>query len=300
MLLIRLCKGSCNRADGAAVNLWKVGLQFWKHGKKPIPKEVFETLEDHDLLLAAKLVKISGESALVTGSEEQFNWLFERVEAGRAGANKTNELLAAKRRQATANERPPTPTPSPTHDIISKKVTKKVQLHTPEGVTERRDLLAFWLVSYEQAKGCPYHEPKSAKTNGQIKNLHERLGLDEAKRLMVAYLQINKPFYVSRGHDLGTFQVDLAGVQTFAANPVKAIKDAKLFAVQKEAIEHESTTLHERSQVYRTAENLRHGGTVQQLVSSQTNGQVPERVSSAFERELLTGRGADDIPDCDF
>lgn len=294
--LIRLCKGNEFEADGMAIWLWRLGQQYLKNGRSLIPIEILDLdTEAKSKLTEAKLIKTEANSYYVVGSQEYLSWLEKRRDAGRAGGSSKSSSKLKTLKQYRSKTEAPNPSPIPNLIPIPNGLTSPDQ---SQGVTERRGLLRFWLEEYQRAKGIPYAESKSARVNSQIKNLHQRLGVAEAKRLMGAYLKINKPFYISRGHDLGTLQSDLVGVSSWAATPIKNFKEAKEFQTVQKVVEEESVGLHERVQIRQRLQNPEISGAVFQSLQGASHRQIPGSTSESFDSEFLTGRGNDDIADC--
>lgn len=101
-------------ADGAAVSLWRTGMQYWKDGSEAIPKGSFEMLPYASELLQCNLAELTPEGAVyVRGARSQFDWIKKMQEAGRMGG----KLSAAKRRLQNGTAQPgkrrsvPEPTP---------------------------------------------------------------------------------------------------------------------------------------------------------------------------------------------
>lgn len=88
--LIRMLKDE-ERADGAALRLWRVGFEYWKKDRALIPKHCFDLLPCASELLACALVELKGASIYVKGASEYFDWVFKKREAGRKGGVKSVE-----------------------------------------------------------------------------------------------------------------------------------------------------------------------------------------------------------------
>lgn len=88
--LIRLLKDE-EKADGAAVRLWRAGLEAWKNNREAIPKHCFELLPCASELLACALVELKGASYYVKGASHYFEWVHKKREAGQKGGKKSVE-----------------------------------------------------------------------------------------------------------------------------------------------------------------------------------------------------------------
>lgn len=94
-MLIRLL-GHENKADGAAVQMWRLGQEFWKRDRALVSKQIFETLEFASELLRTSLADVRGEMIYVRGSSVYFEWIYENRESGKAGGKKSAEVRRAK------------------------------------------------------------------------------------------------------------------------------------------------------------------------------------------------------------
>lgn len=104
-LTLAIKLGDPDRALGALVRAWCLAQKWYTKSedrripiddwaKQLLPKELLET----------GLVESDGKSVRVAGADEQFSWLLERAEAGRAGGRKSAE--SRKARYGTAQPPP--------------------------------------------------------------------------------------------------------------------------------------------------------------------------------------------------
>ncbi len=109
--------GSVETALGIMVRAWTVAQEYWKKGKRPIPKEAYAKQRLSPLIVACGLARIVEDEAIyICGSEEQFAWLIQKQDAGRKGGLKSlrKNSSAAKRSLTEASAaKPPSPSPSP-------------------------------------------------------------------------------------------------------------------------------------------------------------------------------------------
>ena len=75
-------------ADGAAIKVWRLGQEFWKHDRKLVPKQLFDLLRFASHLLQVGMVEVRGDEIYVRGSSAYLDWVNERKAAGRAGGVK--------------------------------------------------------------------------------------------------------------------------------------------------------------------------------------------------------------------
>lgn len=112
--LIRLLGGDTRKADGLAIEAWRLAQEFWKHERKLVPLTHFDALEDSQCLIDAGLAEVRGSEVYVRGSSQYLEWVREQREnaasAGRASAQRPRDekgRLLPKVQQVT-NETPAT------------------------------------------------------------------------------------------------------------------------------------------------------------------------------------------------
>lgn len=106
--------GSLEAALGSLILAWSLGQKHWKKDRSRIPKSEWDAQELKSEIIEVGLAKIIEGSVHVCGAESQFDWLLQRVEAGRKGGLKSgktrrsdiNNLAAsgAKREQAVGKQ----------------------------------------------------------------------------------------------------------------------------------------------------------------------------------------------------
>lgn len=77
--------GSEEMADGAAVRLWRLGQEYWKHNHQAIPKHCFDLLGCALQLLECGLCYLEEGGIYVRGSCQNFEWLDGKREAASKG-----------------------------------------------------------------------------------------------------------------------------------------------------------------------------------------------------------------------
>lgn len=93
-------------AKGMITELWVVAQEYWIPDKKLIPKKVFDSL-GLSVLIDVGLAEDLGEEIYAKGAKENFQWWFEKVEAGRTGGR-----ISAQRPRDNAGRLLPKQTPS--------------------------------------------------------------------------------------------------------------------------------------------------------------------------------------------
>lgn len=83
--------GNEQLADGIMVAAWVCAQGFWRNGKRPIPKPVFDRLPYSKDIFEAGLAKHSKGGIYLRGSTVAFQWLIEAQETGRRGGRASGE-----------------------------------------------------------------------------------------------------------------------------------------------------------------------------------------------------------------
>jgi len=85
---ILLAMNACgrDRALGALIRLWRQAQKYWKDGKKPIPKNLYE-MSDYPAEFLKFRLSYTNEDGdyFARGSERQFSWLLTDIERARKG-----------------------------------------------------------------------------------------------------------------------------------------------------------------------------------------------------------------------
>lgn len=82
--LMVLC-GGLETALGAVVRSWCVAQDYWKKDRSLVPFEVWKAQRLNEHLLTVGLAEKREHGIYIAGSEEQFDWLIKRQEAGKLG-----------------------------------------------------------------------------------------------------------------------------------------------------------------------------------------------------------------------
>lgn len=132
--------GSFGRADGAAIELWRMSQEHWKRECTLIPLKLFNQVEFPKELLECCLAEIRGEEVYVSGTKEYHTWLLGRQDAGRKGG-----LANAKQKLANASKlKPPTPTLPPSLKLNPKSTENSFQVEEEEDKEFQQAKLEFY------------------------------------------------------------------------------------------------------------------------------------------------------------
>jgi hypothetical protein len=225
--------GDENAADGMAVRMWRLAQEFWGRSRGLVPTEIFETLEANAKLIQAKLAEVRGEYVYVKGSSQYLDWHAERkekaAENGQKGGRKSAQrprnakgqlLKCPSNSQAPSKQKPSTSKPSDSDsdsDSDSRSGTGSGQGSTglqpaAESPSVIKLYCDLWKARYKSQRSPDIR----GKTAGQLNGLAKDLGLDRARVLITAYLQMPDEWFVTKTHDVSTLLSNLAKVALFA------------------------------------------------------------------------------------
>ena len=122
--LIRIL-GEEERADGAALALWRAAQEEWKENKGLLSKRCFDLLPSASALLECDLAVLEGAWVYVRGASKQFEWMENKRKAGSVGGKKSAE----KRRETQGTAQPsPKQTRSRTKQIEADSKQNQAEL----------------------------------------------------------------------------------------------------------------------------------------------------------------------------
>lgn len=95
-LVVKL-DGNIEMALGALVRAWILAQAWYLKDDRMIPAEEWRKQQIRDEIITVGLAERVGDKIRVSGADEQFAWLIQRIEAGRKGGSaKRNQTLTAK------------------------------------------------------------------------------------------------------------------------------------------------------------------------------------------------------------
>jgi hypothetical protein len=216
--------GNVDTAIGAVVRAFTVAQKFWVPDKRPIPSVQFKRENLPEALLEVGLCELrdDGASVYVCGSESQFAWLFQRVEAGRKNKGKKRERKETTvKRKRTEGERVETsysPSFSPSvsnsdsgsnSERVMYSVQGEADAPPPPTPPEIRSPIGFFVANYVNAYqlryGAKARPALGGKTQGQIKRFLQETPLERACQLIQTYLAMSDQWFITKAHDFGTF-----------------------------------------------------------------------------------------------
>ncbi len=228
------------KALGAFVLAGQKAQEFWKQGRKPIPRTVFERDGLNPALITAAVcvrVRDDGSEAeasdasapfvLLRGSETHFAWLVKRQESGSKGGKKSGkarrENKEKKPKQSQANEsktNPPSPSPSPSQEGNPSQnpsgSSKGEGAEAPPALPVIQNPVGFFIsryvTAYQKAHGEKARPDLRGKVQGEIRRFVEETPLERACALIETYCAMQDAWFITKAHDFGTFIANLSKV----------------------------------------------------------------------------------------
>lgn len=222
---MRLCilLGDEARAVGAVVLGWRTAQKYWCPDRKPIPRQVFIDAMLSNELVTSGLAVVVDDDIRMRGSEEHFDWWFQKQEAGRKGgiASAAKRALSGAKRDSSKSKRiePSSSSSSSSFKNSVRGKKSKLTLARPPSATDPavKDVIGeFYAAWKERYKNRPPLMPADHKA---LKSLTESLGADAAKELIRRFLKMDDKWFKEKRHDVSTLMSNLPKIQ---ANETKA------------------------------------------------------------------------------
>lgn len=228
--------GDEERADGAAVRMWRLAQENWKSGCRLVPQYIFESLEFASALLGSGLAELRGDEVYVRGSSQYLDWTREQREKARENGSKGGKKSAQRPRdasgkllpkaakvQATAKPKPSESKPSDSgSDSVSGSVSAAKISFSYENDAKISILPTdngnFLIKSYCEAfKSRHGTNPDITKQDAGIaKRLSSTLSQQRIKILLAAYFTMPEAWLQKAKHPLTLFESKLKEVSVFA------------------------------------------------------------------------------------
>jgi hypothetical protein len=239
-LMIKL--GDRHKALGVAVDLWQLAQKYWYPEKKLIPLHVFQEADLPECLCdpGIGLAEKRADGIYARGSEDQFAWLFDAVNAGKKSAEIRKQKYGSaqpgnnkrKKNPRTTFEQPsngvgtPPKVTEPPNSLLSSHSsflnTQNSNLISNSSDGEKnlpsdapKTLGSVSFERYSNAYRDKYKEPpvRNKKINSLFKQLGERLG-EEAPEVSQFYLSHSDFFYIRAKHSVELLVRDAEKLRT--------------------------------------------------------------------------------------
>ncbi len=209
--------GDYDKALGHIVRAFQQAQIYWFPDKKPIPFEDWKKQNFSEYLIKCGLAEVTETGFYVCGSEEQFDWLFQKQRAGLASS--TARMAKKRQKRSTllnAVER--TSTSISISSSISSSNSTWVPDTPPNGVVPVAPPTISGLAweAYKSAFREKYQtEPiRNATVNAQILNFIKRVGQDSCCDLIRFFVKHPSKFYEARKHQFGVLLADCEKIHT--------------------------------------------------------------------------------------
>ncbi len=96
--------GGALLADGAAIRMWRLAQEFWRHGRGLVPAHIFASLPHSTELVTSGLARSDKANVYVCGSSQYLDWIHDRTKAGQAGGRKSAKRPRDSKGRLTASQ----------------------------------------------------------------------------------------------------------------------------------------------------------------------------------------------------
>ena len=214
-------------------------MDFWKRDRGLVPKHLFDLLESASALLRVGLAEVRGEEVYIRGSSAHHDWIISKQEAGTAGGKKSAEVRLTKTGSAQPKPRstpeadskharstpeadssapnpltltlplsPPLTLPASSDSLISKEEKSKNPASPNAGAFIAR-YCQSWKDRYDSRPEI------TGKERGIAKRLTQDIGVERSCSLLEAFFQMENQWFLTKRHDLTTFEQNLNAVVQF-------------------------------------------------------------------------------------
>ncbi len=226
------------KAIGCLVALWSLGQEYWKKDRSLIPKEKWEQQRLPYALVEVGFVEEKEHGFYVKGSKDYFDWLRIRAENGKKGGKKSGEtrssdnsnLEGSKPKQSEANASKPNPL-TLTHTLahVHDNSLAKNSLNPDKPDSKKKPVTQDSWEAYKKSYESRYSvEPiRNPKINSQLKNLVQRVGKEEAPKVVEFYLSCSDDWLVKKMHPIGILLQDCETYHTRWKAGIQKINNRK-------------------------------------------------------------------------
>lgn len=244
--LVRLL-GDEGLADGRAIRAWRLAQEFWKHGRKLVPINLFETLQNFTELVRVGLAEARDGGVYIRGSSAYLDWTIEQKEkASRGGKTSAKRPRDAQGRlQAKSKQTPSEAQVKPkliqvsvsasvsgSHSdskneesigaagadalpMIAEKnlglgrATERGAAKTKQAQKANHFVGAYVKAYQTRYPGTRPEDLNDGKTRGQILAWIKEYPLERACELIQVYFQMDTKWFGAKGYDFITFRSNL-------------------------------------------------------------------------------------------
>lgn len=238
--------GDKQKALGALVWAFIIAQKFYldESSDRLIPLSEWKRQSCENKLLDFGFAEMRDKGVYVCGSEKQFAWLVQRVEAGRKGGNSTQikrqEMVAVAKRDEAVEQPPSLSLPLSLSPSSFEGVPKSKKRLDDTGKPDRdpEDSRVAWESYAEAFRERWKTEPlRNARVNSQMRQFLKRVPSDEAPEIIRFYVFHNRAFYVEKQHPIGLLLQDAESIRT-------------QWATQRQVTRRDAQTVENKQSVY--------------------------------------------------
>jgi hypothetical protein len=220
--------GSRILVKGWLIELWEVAQAYWVDGKQPIPEDIWIENEFPEALITCGFAKRTPSGIQARGSEANFSWILQKIEAGRNGG-KAGSGRPRDEKGHYLPKREPSETQAGTKRsqasllLSPSSLLSKVKEEDSKGDSgpeppKINDSVGYFIGAYVKAFQVRYPGSRPdlrGKVQGQIKTFLKDYPIERAIKLIQTYCQMDGGrggWFNTKHHDFGTFLENLNGV----------------------------------------------------------------------------------------
>jgi hypothetical protein len=241
--LVRIV-GDEDKAVGMLERFWRLAQRYWGQEMALVPERDFE-IEGLEILLEVDLAERREGGIYARGSEQNFDWYLKKCRAGKLGVSARRQKQPIGQpigqpieqpNRSTLLVNPPTPTPTPAlysvgDEIKISPAEKPAKKKAAKKGAEENKGGGVFIKAYCDAYKARYGSSPIivGKQAGLVQNLLKAIPLEKAVDLVRAYLAMDDSWFLTKHHDLETFQANLNKISSYLEQgPLKTKSRFKL------------------------------------------------------------------------
>lgn len=204
--------GDRDKAIGMLVRLWRLGTKYWADRRGLIPKKILISSGLQPCIEAEYVSESTDGFFYCHGAKERFEWYYQVC-----SKNKQNGQIRHDKAQgcdggdSVLSQSRPVPSPVPDIVLNTKKNTKSSKKPSDSGGAVVSEFISCYCESFK--KRYTTNPVIDGKSTGIAKRLIKSIGLSRAKTLVQSYLTMNDQWFITKAHDLQTFEGSLNKIE---------------------------------------------------------------------------------------
>lgn len=214
-------------ADGAAVKMWRIAQENWKHSCRLIPKQIFFSLEHASLLLGCGLAEERGDAVYVKGSSQYLDWVREKKEKAAENGAKGGKKSAQRPRDAQGKLLPKSAKVQADAKQKPSESKLSVSISGSGGSDEPATTIVLAASGADKfiAGFCERFKAKygtnpdiTGKEAGIAKRVAKDLSAEKVETYLDAFFSLPDPWLIKRRHPMEAFEAKKNELAVFAQN----------------------------------------------------------------------------------